>query len=388
MIVLNHRYKVEEEISRGSYGIVYKGYDQKTSKYVAIKLIDNCMRSKFETINAIKEICILNSLKNTHNNIINIQDYFINGNDIILVFEYIDNTLQNLIINPSKKYNYTHIKHIMFKLLKTLEFLHDNFIIHRDIKPSNILISNLLDLKLCDFGLANYQNIFDNKKPITRHVVTRWYRAPEVILDAESYSYPIDIWALGCIFAELILALDTSRTGQLKSIFQGKYDFNLSPNPAKSEDDYSNEQMVKIIDVIGYISEEDISDMNLPEKSKIFLKKINLPCKKNNIKNLFKKLPISIKAINLLEKMLVINPKKRIRAFEAIYHDYFNDIRDLKYEYDLLCPNHQYLGNLWKQLNSDNFIISKFSENLGVSTIETPNVTNLIQNPNKKIKTC
>ena len=134
MVRLHNRYELELRIAEGSYGIVYKAFDIKTNKYVAIKLIDNCMRSKFETISAIKEICILNSLKNTHNNIINIQDYFINGNDIILVFEYIDNTLQNLIINPSKRYNYTHIKHIMFKLLKTLEFLHDNFIIHRDIR--------------------------------------------------------------------------------------------------------------------------------------------------------------------------------------------------------------------------------------------------------------
>ena len=117
MVRLHNRYEIELRIAEGSYGIVYKAFDIKTNKYVAIKLIDNCMRSKSETISAIKEICILNSLKNTHNNIINIQDYFIYGNNIVLVFEYIDNTLQNLIINPSKRYIYTHIKHIMFKLL-------------------------------------------------------------------------------------------------------------------------------------------------------------------------------------------------------------------------------------------------------------------------------
>ena len=389
MVVLNKRYKIEEEISRGSYGIVYKAYDQKTNTIVAIKVISDCLLSKFETKNILKEICILIGLKKTHNNIINIYEYFVYENSIILVFEYVDHTLCDLIRYPPKYYNEIYIMQIMFKLLKTFEFLSDNFIIHRDIKPANILVAtNPFNIKLCDFGLAKYKTLNDNKKPISSHVVTRWYRAPEVILGTESYSYPVDIWALGCIFAELILALDTSRNGEFKSIFQGKYDFNLSPNPNKSEDDYSNEQMSKIINVIGYISEEDINDMNLSEKSKIFLEKINLPSKKNNIRNLFKKLPISTQAIYLLEKMLVINPKKRIRAFEAIYDEYFDGIRDLKYEYDLLCPNHKYLGILWKQLNDDDFIISKFPENFSVSTIKRQNETKLSPNPNKKIKTC
>ena len=96
------------------------------------------------------------------------------------------------------------IQNIAAQLVSALYYLHSNRILHRDMKPQNILIGKGGKIKLCDFGLAKYKTLDDNKKPISSHVVTRWYRAPEVILGAESYSYPVDIWALGCIFAELL----------------------------------------------------------------------------------------------------------------------------------------------------------------------------------------
>ena len=96
------------------------------------------------------------------------------------------------------------IKIIMIEVLKGLMSLHQNNIMHRDIKPSNILLDRYGNVKICDFGLARVDNTEDRMKPLTTSVGTKWYKAPELLLGSKAYDRRIDIWALGCVFVEMI----------------------------------------------------------------------------------------------------------------------------------------------------------------------------------------
>lgn len=122
----------------------------------------------------------------------------------------------------------------MYQLLRGVYFLHTSHIMHRDIKPSNLLVNVNCDLKLCDFGLARGLNVPCDADLMTKYVVTRWYRAPEVVLYAANYDESIDLWAVGCVFAELI--------GR-KPVFDGKHHLD---------------QVVMIQKFIGKIPEEDL----------------------------------------------------------------------------------------------------------------------------------
>ena len=195
-----------------------------------------------------------------------------------------------------------HYQYFMYQLLRGVLYLHSANIMHRDLKPSNILVNMNCDLKICDFGLARgFGGQDEPQQEKTIYVVTRWYRAPEVMLNQQFYNEALDVWSIGCIFGELMMRA---------TLFQGNHNMK---------------QLDKIIEVLGYPSEEDLTFIS----NELML---------NYLKRIPKKQPIRWEdkiphanplALDLLSKMLTFSPERRISVDEAIKHPYFKNFQHL-----------------------------------------------------------
>ena len=183
------------------------------------------------------------------------------------------------------------------QLLRGLKYVHTANVLHRDLKPSNLLLNASCDLKICDFGLARTGT---EKGFMTEYVVTRWYRAPELLLSCDEYSFAIDMWSVGCIFAELL--------GR-KPLFPGK--------------DYIH-QLKLIINLIGSPDEDDLHFIS-SQKARSYIR--SLPyTPRVSLSRLYPKAnPL---AINLIERMLVFDPSKRITVEESLEHPYLSMLHD------------------------------------------------------------
>ncbi|XP_050552532.1 cyclin-dependent kinase 11B-like [Spodoptera frugiperda] len=189
-----------------------------------------------------------------------------------------------------------HVKCLMKQLLRAVQHLHDHHVMHRDLKTSNILLSNEGILKVADFGMAREYEL--NPRLYTPAVMTRWYRAPEILLLLKEYSYPVDMWSIGCIFAELVT---------LRPLF-----------PGSSELD----QMTKIFKTLG-----TPSDSIWPGFSELRMVK-NIMFDNYPPGGLRKKISqelLSEDGLSLLQSFLTFDPSKRITAAAALEHAYFNE---------------------------------------------------------------
>ncbi|CAH1233901.1 MAPK1 [Branchiostoma lanceolatum] len=185
-------------------------------------------------------------------------------------------------------------------------------VILRDLKPSNLLLNTTCDLKICDFGLARVADPeHDHTGFLTEYVATRWYRAPEIMLNSKGYTKSIDIWSVGCILAEML---------NNRPIFPGKH---CILNPAKSCPP-DLDQISHILGVVGSPSSEDLSWI-INEKARSYL--TSLPYKaKVPWNRIFPK--ADSHALNLLDRMLTFNPHKRITVEEALAHEYLSQYYD------------------------------------------------------------
>ncbi|XP_071416803.1 cyclin-dependent kinase 6 isoform X1 [Pithys albifrons albifrons] len=218
---------------------------------------------------------------------------------LTLVFEHVDQDLTTYLDKvPEPGVPTETIKDMMLQLFRGLDFLHSHRVVHRDLKPQNILVTSNGQIKLADFGLAR---IYSFQMALTSVVVTLWYRAPEVLLQS-SYATAVDLWSVGCIFAEMF---------RRKPLFRGNSDVD---------------QLGKIFDVIGLPEEEDWpNDVALPRNA--FASRPAQPIEKfvPDIDELGK---------DLLLKCLAFNPAKRISAYVALSHPYFHDVEKFKENMD------------------------------------------------------
>ena len=299
---IGKEYQAVERLGKGTYGTVYKARKKSDNKFYAIKKIKNELDNEGIPSTALREIAILKKMKNP--NVVNVEGIAFNNHNIELCLEYCKYDLKKLIDekkHDSSFYNVKFVKNMMYQLLKGVEHLHSHKILHRDLKPQNILVDdNGWILKLADFGLSRVYSI--PIRPYTKEVLTLWYRAPEMMLGINNYAIGLDIWSIGCIFVELYLGkpfvMGDSEIDQLFKLFQIYGTFNELTLPG-----YKN---------FPYF------DQDFP-----FWKGIGL---KNYLKQRSHIIPIDDTAFNLMEKMLAIDPCKRITCKEALNHPYFNDV--------------------------------------------------------------
>ncbi|CAF4160814.1 unnamed protein product [Rotaria socialis] len=222
------RYTDLKYIGEGAYGMVVSGYDSQTCQRVAIKKLSPFEHQCF-CQRTLREIKILARLK--HENVINIQDIirsnvFDQMKDIYLVQQLMECDMYKLI--KHQKLSSEHVCYFLYQILRGLKYIHSANVLHRDLKPSNLLLNTNCDLKICDFGLARIADpSCDHSGVLTEYVATRWYRAPEIMLNARGYNKPIDLWSVGCILGEMLNG---------KPLFPDLLDHLLTFNPNKRID--------------------------------------------------------------------------------------------------------------------------------------------------------
>ncbi|KAF8705543.1 protein kinase superfamily, partial [Rhizoctonia solani] len=278
----------DSKIGEGTYAIVYKGREATTGRQIAIKKIKVGQMKEGLDQSAIREVRYLRELK--HPNVIELLDVFSSKTNLNLVLEFLETDLEAVIKDRTNVFLPADIKSWMAMTLRGLEYCHRNWVLHRDLKPNNLLIAADGQLKIADFGLA--RDFTDPAQKMTCQVITRWYRPPELLYGARYYSTGVDMWSVGCIFAELML-----RTPYL---------------PGESDMD----QLKTIFRALGTPTEEDWPGHTaLPDYTSFG----HFP--KSPLKLLFS--AASTEALDLLAKFLIYDPRKRISAYDGLHHPYF-----------------------------------------------------------------
>ncbi|CAH0595438.1 unnamed protein product [Chrysodeixis includens] len=284
-----------EKIGEGTYGVVYKGKNKITGQFVAMKKIR--LESEDEGIpsTAIREISLLKELN--HPNIVKLEDVLMEESRLYLIFEFLSMDLKKYMdsLGSGKFMDPSVVKSYMYQINNAILYCHQRRILHRDLKPQNLLIDKTGIIKVADFGLGRAFGV--PVRVYTHEVVTLWYRAPEVLLGSQRYSCPIDMWSVGCIFSEM---------SSKKPLFQG---------------DSEIDQLFRIFRMLRTPTEDIWPGVSsLPDYKPTFPNwtTFNLH---NHVQNLDEV------GMDLLQKMLVYDPVKRISAKDTRRHRYFRDVK-------------------------------------------------------------
>uniref|UniRef100_A0A3B4E2Y1 mitogen-activated protein kinase n=1 Tax=Pygocentrus nattereri TaxID=42514 RepID=A0A3B4E2Y1_PYGNA len=279
------RYQTLSPVGSGAYGSVCSALDEKTGLKVAVKKLSRPFQSIIHAKRTYRELRLLKHMK--HENVIGLVDAFTPAtslkkfNDVYFVTHLMGADLNNIV--KCQKLTDDHVQFLIYQILRGLKYIHSADIIHRDLKPSNLAVNEDCELKILDFGLARHTD-----DEMTGYVATRWYRAPEIMLNWMHYNMTVDIWSVGCIMAELL----TGRT-----LFPGTDHIN---------------QLQQIMRLTGTPPSSLISRMPSHEVTGMLVD--GGLC--------------AVTAVDLLEKMLVLDTDKRITAAEALAHPYFAQYHD------------------------------------------------------------
>lgn len=214
---VDKRYNMIRTIGSGAYGVVISAKDFNRGSNVAIKMVPRAFHDEIDAKRILREIKLLKHFR--HENIISILDMMPplarnveDFTDVYIVTDLMETDLHRIIYSK-QSLSIDHVQYFLYQVLRALKYMHSANVLHRDLKPSNLLVNSNCDLKVCDFGLARgITSAHDRELEagnggsmlLTEYVVTRWYRAPEIMLSCHEYSKPSDVWSVGCIFAELL----------------------------------------------------------------------------------------------------------------------------------------------------------------------------------------
>ncbi|XP_005553245.1 mitogen-activated protein kinase 13 isoform X4 [Macaca fascicularis] len=280
--------------------------DKRSGEKVAIKKLSRPFQSEIFAKRAYRELLLLKHMQ--HENVIGLLDVFTpasslrNFHDFYLVMPFMQTDLQKIM---GMEFSEEKIQYLVYQMLKGLKYIHSAGVVHRDLKPGNLAVNEDCELKILDFGLARHADA-----EMTGYVVTRWYRAPEVILSWMHYNQTVDIWSVGCIMAEML-------TG--KTLFKGK--------------DYLD-QLTQILKVTGVPGTEFVQKLN-DKAAKSYIQSLPQTPKKD-FTQLFPR--ASPQAVDLLEKMLELDVDKRLTAAQALTHPFFEPFRDPEEETEAQQP--------------------------------------------------
>ncbi|XP_017274577.1 mitogen-activated protein kinase 12 [Kryptolebias marmoratus] len=321
--VVPERYQNLKQVGAGAYGTVCYALDTKTGAKVAIKKLYRPFQSETFAKRAFRELRLIKHMK--HENVIGLLDVFTPDisldrfHDFYIVMPYMGTDLGKLM--RKLRLSDERIQYLGYQMLKGLKYIHSAGIIHRDLKPSNLAVNQECELKILDFGLARQAD-----SEMTGYVVTRWYRAPEVILNWMHYTQTVDIWSVGCIMAEML---------QGRALFKGADHID---------------QLEQIWKVTGTPTPEFISKLE-SEDAKDYLKKVSSK-PKADLHKLFS--AVNPQAVTVLEHMLLLDPEERITAAEALALPYFSEFRGPEEEtacelFDYTLVNAELGVDQWKR---------------------------------------
>ncbi len=290
---MQNKYEVIGIVGEGAYGIVYKCRNKENGEFVAIKKFketeDDIVRKSM-----LRELKVLKFLK--HENIVEFKEAFKKKNNLYLVFEYVEKNLLELLQEHPKGLEPSLIKRVIFQLCLSIRYIHDMNLIHRDIKPENLLIDTNNKLMLCDFGFARQLTKPGSKEQLTDYVATRWYRAPEILLETGSYGPEVDYWAIGCIMGELVDG-DPLFPGDNEIDQLGIIQKVLGPLPHSHVEILSKNPRLSKAILTNLVKHETIEKRYMGKFNKV--------------------------AVNFLKSLLQMDPKLRLKGDAIFQHPYF-----------------------------------------------------------------
>uniref|UniRef100_A0A8C2JZ32 mitogen-activated protein kinase n=2 Tax=Cyprinus carpio TaxID=7962 RepID=A0A8C2JZ32_CYPCA len=291
------RYKDLKQVGSGAYGTVCYAFDRRTGAKVAIKKLHRPFQSDLFAKRAYRELRLLKHMK--HDNVIGLLDVFTADlsldrfHDFYLVMPFMGTDLGKLM--KMEKLSEDRVQYLVYQMLRGLKYIHAAGIIHRDLKPGNLAINEECELKILDFGLARQAD-----SEMTGYVVTRWYRAPEVILSWMHYTQTVDIWSVGCIMAEMLLG---------KPLFRGNDHLD---------------QLMEIMKITGTPTKEFTAKLQ-SEDARHYIAKLP-KLRKKDLRILLPN--VNPQGINVLESMLLLDPESRITAAEGLALPFFSEFRE------------------------------------------------------------
>uniref|UniRef100_A0A673H4H7 mitogen-activated protein kinase n=1 Tax=Sinocyclocheilus rhinocerous TaxID=307959 RepID=A0A673H4H7_9TELE len=329
------KYRDLIQIGTGAYGTVCSANDHKTGVRVAIKKLHRPFQSRLFAKRAYRELRLLKHMK--HENVIGLLDVFTSEilldrfQDFYLVMPFMGTDLGKLM--KMERLSEDRVQFLVYQILRGLKYIHSAGIIHRDLKPGNLAVNQDCELKILDFGLARQAD-----SEMTGYVVTRWYRAPEVILNWMHYSQTVDIWSVGCIMAEMLLGRPlfkgNDHLDQLREIMK------ITGTPAPDFIMKLQSQDAKnYIRGLPKVPKKDLNTIFFKASSEgkpfFFCYTARVNCK-----SYLCLMSVFFSAVSVLERMLVLDSDKRVSAAEALELPLFTEFREPEEETEALPYDH------------------------------------------------